>query len=44
MDGLPGDFAGGVRAIVVGSKNFSAPRCFPILAALLFDPGLVDIR
>jgi hypothetical protein len=25
-------------------KNFSAPRCFPILAALLFDLSLVDIR
>jgi hypothetical protein len=25
-------------------KNFRSPRCFPILAALLFDPAKVDIR
>jgi hypothetical protein len=37
-----GEFAG-VRACS-GFKNFKSPRCFPILAALLFDPEKVDIR
>jgi hypothetical protein len=43
-DGVPGEFAAGMRATVASFKNFSAPRCFPILAALLFDPSVVDIR
>jgi hypothetical protein len=43
-DGVPGEFAGGLRATVAGFKNFRSPRCFPILAALLFDLGIVDIR
>jgi hypothetical protein len=35
-DGLPGEFA--PLCAVRRAKNFTTPRCFPILAALLFDP------
>jgi hypothetical protein len=41
---MPGEFAAGAGAAVAGFKNFKSPRCFPILAALLFDPAKVDIR